>query len=132
MSTKYERELRKILEKYNFFVIRSAGSKSIDLISVLPLNKNAMPDRLGVFFIEEKSTHKEKFYVTKREETKDQYDMNKRLNKQYGIFVYYAIRYISNKKEKIWEVYEPDYNSDDYPVFRKGEGTSLMDWIDSL
>jgi len=124
MSTKYERELKKILEKNDFFVIRSAGSKSIDLLAV-----KKGPE---VFFIEEKSTHGDKYRVSKNKESKDQYDLNRKLAKKYGIFVIYAVRYISRRAGKEWEIYSPIYEMDDYPIFRREEGTPLMDWLNNL
>jgi len=124
VSSKYERELKKILEQHDFFVIRSAGSKSIDLISAIPKNRKG-----NIVFIEEKSTHDRRFYTSNNQETKDQYDMNSFLAEEYNLDIVYAIRYVSNQKSKLWKIYEPDYESSKYPVFRDNEGIALEDWI---
>jgi Holliday junction resolvase len=122
MASKYERELKKILEKEDCFVIRSAGSKSIDLIAV-----SAGP----VFvFIEEKSTHADRFYVSNTKKSIEQYETNRQLSNKYGITVVYAVRYIDSSKEKLWKIYEPDYEEDKYPVMKKDEGILLQDWLD--
>jgi len=105
-------------------VIRSAGSKSIDLISAIP---GRYPGH--IIFIEEKSTHKDRFYVSNKQETKDQYDTNRSLFIMYGLHIVYAVRYISSEKNKLWKIYEPDYEKDGYPVLKKDEGTLLEDWI---
>ena len=127
MSSKYERELKKILEQHDFFVIRSAGSKSIDLISAVPKS-----NRGKIVFIEEKSTHDKRFYTSNNQETKDQYDMNSSLVKKYHLDIVYAIRYVSNQKNKLWKIYKPDYSKSKYPVFRDNEGIALDEWIKGL
>jgi len=115
--------LKKILEANDCFVLRSAGSKSIDLVSVF-----IGPE---VVFVEEKSTHSDKLYIT-NSGNKEQFDMNRQLSEKYDLTIVYAVRFIDNSKKKLWKVYEPDYKEDGYPVFRNDEGVPLDEWIDSI
>lgn len=124
IASKYERELKRILEKNNCFVIRSAGSKSIDLVAVA-----VGPQFL---FIEEKSTHADRYYVSNTKKSREQYKMNRQVSNKFGIEIVYAVRYIDNYNEKLWKIYEPDFEQEGYPVFRKKEGTPLNEWLDDI
>ncbi|WP_423792023.1 Holliday junction resolvase Hjc [Methanocaldococcus indicus] len=81
-GSRFERELKTILESYGYAVVRSAGSKGVDLIA----GKNG---RILIF--ECKSTNKEKIYVQKE-------DVEKLINfsEIFGGIPYLAIKI--NKK----------------------------------
>lgn len=66
MGATFERQFKKLLEERGFFVIRSAGSRAVDLAALHPTK--------GCYLIEEKSITGDVFRVTKTKDTKDQWE----------------------------------------------------------
>ena len=104
-DTHYERELRNILTKAGWLVIRSAGSHKWDLTALKP-NEHMI--------IEVKATRSNKYYTTK---DKEQHNQLTKYNNQ-GFNVYYYIRWKGDKK---WERWQFPFDVK-YPIFIKNEG----------
>jgi Holliday junction resolvase len=109
-DTSYERELRDILKKHGWLVIRSAGSFAYDLIS-LKVEEHRI--------IEVKADRGNQYYTTNN---KEQFDELNELAKK-GFNCYYYIRWKGKPKEKQWECWKLPLKS--YPIFRIGEGTHV-------
>jgi len=87
-----ERELRRILEARGEYVIRSAASHKVDLISIPPSG--------GAYAIEVKSTAKDRWYVHQNAETFAQ--LTEHLLVAERIPVWYFIRFKADNRIR-WE-----------------------------
>lgn len=109
-DSQYERELRKLLEKQGWLVIRSAGSLAFDLIAIKPQETRV---------IEVKADRGDRYYTTNN---KDQYDSLNKLARN-GYNCHYYVRWKGRRKGNQWESWELPLQS--YPIFREGEGKPL-------
>ena len=121
-GSKYERELKEILEDEGFIVIRSAGSMGEgDLVAIA--RRGAATD---VYIIECKSTNKDVYYSSNDSEQFKEMKGNMDKYKDDFIFYIYAVRWKdgehSPKKEK-WEFYDPTETE----IMRKDGGSHLDD-----
>ena len=119
MTARYERELKKLLEQHGFFVIRSAGSLSLDLIAI----KNGK-----TLLIEQKTVHSDVFYTVRK---KEQFDLNRDLYHEKGLNVIYAVKFVGKAKslEDSWRFFKIDYNAPGYPILRYENGKKIEEVI---
>jgi len=114
MSTKSygqraETVLRDELQRRGYLVIRSAASKSLDLICVRP---NGVP--VG---IECKRTHHARIlYISKSKTMQEQREWMCAVERRYDLQVFYAVLWGNNE----FEFFYPDY-----PILTAGHGISL-------
>jgi len=106
-----EWELRDILEAKNVYVLRSAASRGIDLIGILPGVNN-------VRAYEVKATGEDVFYCRQNKAVKEQYDGHIELSKR--IPVSYAVRF-----GKEWREFPLDGGGLDM-ILRKNEGMPIL------
>jgi len=107
-----EWELRRILEARGEYVIRSAASHKVDLISIPPSG--------GAYAIEVKSTAKDRWYVHQNAETFAQ--LTEHLLVAERIPVWYYIRFSTDHRIR-WEKWEC---KDPFPmILRMYEGTPI-------
>ena len=133
MGATFERQFKKLLEERGFFVIRSAGSRAVDLAALHPTK--------GCYLIEEKSITGDVFRVTKTKDTKDQWEELCRLQKRFvkdnpfeegqsGIYVLYAL----HKARQGWRLLLPTDLQKPYH-WRKDDwdpAIPLEQWLRSL
>ena len=93
-----EWELRKILEQRGEYVIRSAASHKVDLISV--------PFHGGPYAIEVKSTSKDRFYIHQNAETMAQLTEHLLLSERMPVWYYVRFAYDHAVSWRKWEVKE--------------------------
>jgi len=103
MSAVYERELRDILRKDGWIVIRSAGSFAFDITALKP-NEHQL--------IEVKSTKADNANINHDQRARDQFDVLNEYAKQ-GFNCYYYIRWKRRKPK--WSKYKLPIKS--YPKF---------------
>jgi len=100
-ASNYEREYKELLEGQGAFVIRSAGSKAVDLVAYFPESDT-------LHYIEVKAVGEESFRVTRSEKLKEQWLEMKRLVKALpGAEVYYALRRKGIRGSGAWTTVEP-------------------------
>ena len=87
----YERELKRLLEDKGFFVVRSAGSFTVDLVAI-KMNRNPIA-------FEIKSSCNETYYLNTRAKT--QIKEMKGL-KTFGIEPVFAVRFKRKGSKKKW------------------------------
>lgn len=126
MSSKYERELKNILDERGWVVIRSAGSMGEgDLIAFFPDGDTVK----NLALIEVKKTQNaDKKYLKSGDRSKEQwrqmYD-----HAETGIPVIYAVRHTSGSLDGRWRMHVIDtdeYDRDDAPILERDEGNSLQ------
>lgn len=115
----YERELKSILEEKGWVVVRAAGSLgtgdivAIDISDVFPVVK----------IIECKKTKDDRYTVSRKKKTKEQYLLLKELaGRTAGVkrfSVEYAVRYTQDKTWYFWKV--PIETDNDWPVLHQGK-----------
>jgi len=93
-GTNYERELKQLLRKEGWIVIRSAGSFAYDIVALKP-DKHII--------IEVKSTKKDKFNISYSKRDREQFDVLNELAKQ-GFNTMYYIRWKGRKPK--WSKYQ--------------------------
>jgi Holliday junction resolvase len=102
-ASDFEREYKRLLEADGIFVIRSAGSKAVDLVAYDPKTRTT-------HFIEVKAIGSNVFRVTKNKENFEQWKEMCRLVKALrGAEVYYAIRRKGGSGWDAWTTIEPKY-----------------------
>ena len=107
-----EWELRKILEQRGEYVIRSAASHKVDLISV--------PFSGGPYAIEVKSTSKPSFYVRQNAETIAQLTEHLLLSERMPVWYYVRFAYDHAVSWRKWQV------KDGFPfILRREEGEPI-------
>ncbi len=121
-GSKYERELKDILEDEGCIVIRSAGSMGEgDLVAIARRG-----DSTDVYIIECKSTNKNVYYSSNDPKQFKTMKDNMQEYKDDFIFYIYAVRWKDRthkpKKDK-WEFYDPTETE----IMRKNEGYGLID-----
>jgi Holliday junction resolvase len=85
-----ERELMKALEERGFAVVRSAGSKKVDIVA---------GNGRTYLCIEVKSTHSDKIYLTEE-------DLNKltEFSRRFGGKAFLAVKFVNRE----WKFFEPE------------------------
>jgi len=120
---KYERELCELLEKSDVTSVRSAGSMGKGDVIGLPTVEEVLARDVQHVVLECKKTQEDAYYTGSNQYTKEQWRACCFVANSHPY--YYAVRWTTGPyDDRGWEFFEVfPSEKNDYPAFRRGEGT---------